>query len=139
MHIQAIVAFLLSLVLTACAAYGGATLLDVRTEVNAPHSVDIEAPDAIQTSSGTRFHGWICRRSPVFLPTRLRLERIGANGEVLASASRAISGLTPRGSTCTIYDVPTDWRVNADERVRICAQPTDTSCPVPGQAGVGGD
>ncbi len=122
--------------LAGCAAYGGAAVLEVATDVVAPsRGVALEAPDAIQTADGTRFHGWVCRKGPVISPTRIRLERVSGSGEILDSVARSISGLGGRGPRCSVYDVPTNWKITPDERVRVCALRTDSPCaPSPGGA-----
>lgn len=123
-----VLVILMSLSAAGCAAYGGATLLDVPTELNAPAGVVLRSPDAIRTPTGMRFHGTVCRQWPMQSPTRIRVERISATGEILASASRPIWGLGGRGRRCSFYDVPTDWTVGAHERVRVCAPRSDTPC-----------
>lgn len=132
MQSSRIVLIALSLGVAGCAAYGGATLLEVTTDVVAPNSgVVLKGPDVIATMEGTRFHGSVCRKRPVMSPTRIRVERVGAAGEILASAARPVSGLGGRGPRCSVYDVPTDWRIAPDERVRVCALRTDTPCRPP--------
>lgn len=116
------------LVLSGCATYGGATLLHVPIDVTPPLGFALPKPDAIRTPTGTRFHGSICRRSTAMSPTRVRLELIGARGEVIASASTPLWGLRGRARHCAFYDVPTNWTVSAAERVRVCALRSDTSC-----------
>lgn len=112
-----------------CAAYGGATQLAVRMEVISPSGFALRSPDAIQSPTGTRFHGSVCRRSSMLSPTRVRVERLGARGDVLASASRPLGGLGGRGRRCTFYDVPTDWTIGGGESVRVCALRSDSPCP----------
>ncbi len=111
-----------------CAAYGGATLLAVPTELISRRGFALTSPVAIQTPIGTRFHGSVCRKSPMPSPTRIRLERVSASENVLASASRPLSGLGGRGNHCTFYDMPTDWTVGAGERVRVCALRLESAC-----------
>lgn len=129
MKIVCIPVMVMSVGAAGCAAYGGATLLAVPMEVSSPRGFALRSPDAIQTPTGTRFHGSVCRRSPMLSPTRIRVERLGLSGDVLASASRPLWGLGGRGRHCTFYDVPTDWTVGAGEVVRVCAQRSDSPCP----------
>lgn len=129
MTTQRIASIALLLGLAGCAAYGGATLLSVPMELSFPRGVALRSPDAIQTKTGTRFHGSVCRRSPTLSPTRIRIERIDGAGTVVASASRTLSGMGGRGGGCTFYDVPTDWTVGAGERVRVCALRSEAACP----------
>lgn len=129
MKILRILAIVMPLGAAGCAAYGGATLLAVPMEVSSPRGFALRTPDAIQTPTGTRFHGSVCRRSPMLSPTRIRVERLGARGDVLAAASRPLGGLGGRGRHCTYYDVPTDWTVGGGESVRVCALRSDSSCP----------
>ena len=116
------------LLMVGCAAYGGATLLDVPVIVSAPPGFAVASPDAIQSPEGTRFHGSVCRRSFNLSATRIRVERIDAGGAVVASASRPLWGLGGRVRHCTFYDVPTDWTVGAGEHVRVCALRSDAPC-----------
>ncbi len=119
---------LASLGLAGCAAYGGAPLLSLPIDVASSRNSSVSTPDAIQTATGTRFHGSVCRRAPWNAPTRIRIERIGQDGTVVGVASRPISGLSGRGSRCTFYDVPTDWTIAPMERVRVCAGRSDAPC-----------
>jgi|688.fasta_scaffold659232_2 hypothetical protein len=114
--------------LAGCAAYGGAPLLTLPIDVAPSRNASVSTPDAIQTATGTRFHGSVCRRAPWNAPTRIRIERIGQDGTVVGVASRPISGLSGRGSRCAFYDVLTDWTIAARERVRVCAGRSDAPC-----------
>lgn len=115
--------------LAACGTYGGAALLDVRAEVVAPSGgMVLKAPDAIETAEGTRFHGWICQARPVVSPTRIRVERLDASGALVASITRPVRGLGGRGPRCSLYDLPTAWRIAPDEHIRICALRSDAPC-----------
>jgi hypothetical protein len=114
--------------LAGCAAYGGATMLSLPIDVAPSRSASVSTPDAIQTTTGTRFHGSVCRRTPWNAPTQIRVERIGRDGAVVDVASRPISGLSGRGPRCTFYDVTTDWTIAPPERVRVCASRSDAPC-----------
>lgn len=129
MNIAASAAILAALGLAGCAAYGGATLLTLPIEVSASPGVAVRAPDVIRTATGSRFHGSVCRSAFWRSPTRIRIERIGPDGAIVATASRALSGLGGRGPRCTFYDVATDWTVGPQERVRVCAGRSDGPCP----------
>jgi hypothetical protein len=119
----------LSLGVAGCAAYGGVALLEVSTDIVAPsRGVVLSVPDAIQMTDGIRFHGWVCRKGPVISPTHIRLERVSGSGEVLDSVTRTLGALGGRRPRCSVYDVPTDWRIAPDERVRVCALRNDASC-----------
>lgn len=114
--------------LAGCAAYGGATLLSLPIDVAPSRNASVSTPDAIQTATGTRFHGSVCRRARWTAPTRIRIERIGQDGTVVGVASRPISRLSGRGSRCAFYDVATDWTIAPPERVRVCASRSDAAC-----------
>lgn len=114
--------------LAGCAAYGGAPLLSLPIDVAPSQNASVSTPDAIQTATGTRFHGSVCRRAPGMSPTRIRLERIGPDGVVVGSASRALLGISGRGHRCTFYDVATEWTIAPPERVRVCAGRSDAPC-----------
>lgn len=124
-----VLGIMMSLCAGGCAAYGGALLLPVPMEVSSPSGFVLRSPDAIQTPTGTRFHGAVCRKSSMLSPTRVRVDRLGARGDVLASASRPLGGLGGRGRRCTFYEVPTDWTIGAGESVRVCALRSDSPCP----------
>ena len=114
--------------LAGCAAYGGAPLLSLPIDVAPSRNASVSTPDAIQTATGTRFHGSVCRSAPWNSPTRIRIERIGQDGAVVGVTSRPLSGLSGRGPRCTFYDVPTDWTIAPPERVRVCALRSDAPC-----------
>lgn len=122
---------LLALGVTSCAAYGGARVLDVATDLNPPRGFTLTAPAAIETPEGTRFRGSICRRLGMAYPHAIRLERVGRSGGVIASASRALPSLAYRGHPCAFYEVVTDWSVQPDERVRVCATQAERTCSAP--------
>ena len=124
-------AVLLALGVTGCVTYGGARVLDVATDLNAPRGFTLTAPAAIETPAGTRFRGSICRRYGVAQAHTIRLERVGPSGDVIASASRALPSLAYRGQPCTFYEVATDWSIQPAERVRVCATQTDKACSTP--------
>ncbi len=119
---------LLMAAMAGCAAYGGAPLLDVATDVTASRGVKLQRPVAIKTTTGTRFHGLICRGSTAQVWNQIRVERLGAAGGVVASAAQTLPNLTYRGQPCAYYDVATDWTIGPAERVRVCAVRFQTAC-----------
>lgn len=119
---------LAALGLAGCAAYGGETMLSLPIQVIPSRSVTLRTPDAIRTATGTRFHGSVCRSVPWMSLTRIRIERLGAGGAVVDTATRPLSGLGGRGPRCTFYDVATDWTVGSGEQVRVCAGRSDAPC-----------
>ena len=112
----------------ACAESGGATLLPVPMDVTAPYGFVAGSPAAFQTPTGTLFHGSVCRHSWMAPPTRVHLDRISARGAIVASTSSPLFGLEGRNSTCTFYDVATDWMIAPGERINVCAVRTDMPC-----------
>ena len=112
----------------AATAAGGASNLDVSIEVSAPLGFAMRSPTTIAIPDGTRFHGAVCRRSRSPAPNRLRVERLGADGNVLVSASQSLSGLTVTQRHCATYDVVTPWKVTASDRFRICATRDAAPC-----------
>jgi hypothetical protein len=129
MKIAMTAATLASLGLAGCAAYGGATLLSLPIEVSPVRNASVRTPDVIQTATGARFHGSVCKSVAWNAPTRIHVERVGSDGAVIATASRSLSGLGGRTPRCTFYDVATDWTVAAAERIRVCASRSDAPCP----------
>lgn len=123
-----IVGILTAFALAGCAAYGGASLLNLTIDVTPSRSASVSKPDAIQTVSGTRFHGRVCRRAPWMAPARIRVERIGPDGAVVAVASQALSGMSGRGPGCAHYDLATDWTISPPERLRVCAGRSAAPC-----------
>jgi len=114
---------------TGCATYQGLTLLAVEMEVKAPRGAVVHTPVAIQEADGgTRFHGSVCRTSSMPPPTLIRLDRIGFEGQILASASRPLATLGAHRTSCVFFDVPTDWRVGNAEHVHVCALRSDCPC-----------
>ncbi len=112
----------------ASTAAKGAPNLDVLIEVSAPRGFAMRSPAAIAIPDGTRFHGAVCRRSRSPAPNRLRVERLGADGNVQVSASQSLSGLTVTQRHCATYDVVTPWKVTASDRFRICATRDAAPC-----------
>lgn len=117
---------------TGCQTYAGATLLAVSMELAAPRGFVLPTPVALQERSGARFHGSICRKTLSPPPTVIRLDRIGADGNILSSASSRLSEMGGRGGRCVFYDVTTDWSVGAAEHVHVCAVYSNRPCEVAG-------
>lgn len=139
MNIAASVGILAALGLAGCAAYGGATLLRLPIEVSASPGVAVRSPDVIQTATGPRFHGSVCRGTRWLSPTRIRIERVGPDGAIIATASRPLSGLGGRGPRCVFYDLSPNWTVGPLERIRVCAGRSDTPCPTSAEPESRGD
>lgn len=112
----------------ACAESGGGALLPVPMDVTAPYGFVAGSPAAFRTPTGTRFHGSVCRHSWMAPPRRVHLDQISAAGAIMASTSRPLFGLEGRNSSCTFYDVATDWMIAPGERVSVCAARTDRPC-----------
>lgn len=128
MKLLSMSASLVSLAVAGCATYGGATMLSMPIEVSPSRSATVRTPDAIQTATGTRFHGAVCRNIRWNSPATIRVERIGVDGAVISAVSRALSRLGGRGQRCAFYDVPTEWTLTPGERVRVCATRADAPC-----------
>ncbi|MBP7817100.1 MAG: hypothetical protein KA085_13300 [Phenylobacterium sp.] len=124
------------LTLFAIASVASSASADVRTidvpiEVSAPRGFAMRTVSATRTPNGTRFHGAVCRRSRSLAPTRLRVERIGANGQILASTSQSLSGLSVNQRHCQTFDLVTAWEVTPSDRFRVCAKRDATHCVAP--------
>lgn len=122
---------LFAIAAVASSAKGEDRTIDVPIEVSAPQGFVMRSASATRMPSGTRFHGAVCRRSRSAAPTRLRVERLGANGQVLASTSQALSGLSVSQRHCQTYDVVTDWEFTASDRFQICAKRDPAPCLAP--------
>lgn len=131
MRFPGISPIIVSLALAGCTAYGGATLLPVPMDLSAPRGTAVRSAVAIETPTGVRFHGAVCRQATAQSPTRLRVERIGDGGVVTASASRSLPIRGRREGGCSFYDVTTDWKLEPTEHVRVCALRGGEPCPVP--------
>lgn len=129
MRLTGLFAVITSLALAGCAAYGGATLLPVPMHLSAPRGTTVRSAVAIETSTGVRFHGAVCRQATAQSPTRLRVERIGDGGVVTASVSRALPVRGRREGGCSFYDVTTKWKLEPTEHVRVCALRGGDACP----------
>jgi hypothetical protein len=116
---------------SACAAFSGSILLSVPTDVSEPRGYSVGRPVAIKTAQGTRFHGSVCRQTTAPPPGRIQIDRVSSTGRLTASATHSLSGLGGRNSSCTYYDVETDWVISSGERVRVCALRGETPCPEP--------
>lgn len=117
-----------------CVAYAGAALLSTPIEASAPRGFILKSVEAIQEPNGVRFHGAACRRSSLPSPVRIRVDRVDANGQLLSSTSRALSGLRGHEHHCTFFDVPTVGDLRPGESARVCAQRTAGPCPVAAQS-----
>jgi hypothetical protein len=124
----AVFAALLAVSASGCAAYGGATLLNVPTEVMGRHGFKLGPPTAILTATGTRFHGAICRNSTYVRATDIHLDHVGVDGAIKASTEQHLSGLDGRNSRCTVYDVYTRWTIAPGDRVAVCAMSGKGTC-----------
>jgi hypothetical protein len=116
-----------------CAAYAayGAVVVNVPVEAIAKHGFDLRSPTALQTPTGTRFHGAVCKEFASRRGASIHLDRIGVGGQILASTSQHLSGLDGRDNRCTFYDAWTDWTIAPGEHVDVCAVNSDTICRAP--------
>jgi hypothetical protein len=110
-----------------CAAHA-AVAVNVPVEAVPRHGFDVRLPTALQTPTGTRFHGAVCKDFPSRRGTSIHLDRIGADGQILSSTSQHLSGLDGRDDRCTFYDAFTNWTVAPGEHVNVCAVNSDTVC-----------
>ena len=94
------------------------------------HGFYVRPPVAVRTASGgTRFYGAVCRDSVARAALRLEVDRVGADGTVLASTSErfpARPGQPP--VRCRSYDVDTDWTLGPGEQVNLCLQDSPATC-----------
>lgn len=118
----------LALGLGGCMAFAGASIAPMPIAASAPRGFVLKSVVAIQEEGGVRFHGALCRRTALPAPVRIRVDRIDASGQILASASRPVSGLRSHEHHCTFFDVPTVGAPRPGEGARVCAQRSVGPC-----------
>ncbi len=106
--------------------------VEVATEVIPLTGFRLEPPGVTRDGDSLRFRGFLCRKSVAMSPSRVRLERLSSDGQVLDAATGRVSGLSGRGHRCTVYTVTAPWRLEPGDRVRACAQRGDGPCPAGG-------
>ncbi|MBL8772228.1 MAG: hypothetical protein JNK30_12675 [Phenylobacterium sp.] len=119
--------------LAGCATpFNGAVLADVRAEPYSGGGFVVRGPTVIVEPAGQRFHGWVCRQSRAGAGLRaVRLERIGANGDLVEAVYGRVELRSSSPSDCGVYDIPTDWTLGPAEGVRLCPGRLDGApCPV---------
>jgi hypothetical protein len=108
-----------------------ASLLTVPLTATAPRGYQVRDAVVRSDAAGARIHGRICRQTLAPPPTEVRADHLGADGQVLGSATHSLSGLNGRDSACTVFDLPTNWTVAAGEAVRVCALRSQGACATP--------
>lgn len=96
------------------------------------HRLSTGVPGVTHDVDSLRFRGFLCRKSVAMSPSRVRLERLSSDGQVLDAATGRVLGLSGRGHRCTVYTVTAPWRLEPGDRVRACAQRGDGPCPAGG-------
>lgn len=119
------------LLLTACAAYGGAQVLPVDVLSQPMRGFRFSSIDTLEAGEGMRLHGSICRDRPnLTTPTGVRWERHNAAGQILATNLIPLSGgrISGRHGGCTTFDATLTWRPAPGERVLVCAVRGQATC-----------
>ena len=110
------------------AAHGGQTAPVQPVDATTLNGFSIRSPAALRTAEGVRFHGWVCRESGVHTQAHIQIDRLNAQGAILASTSHPVSGLNGRDNHCAIFDVPTNWTLAPGDKVLVCAARSDQTC-----------
>ncbi len=104
--------------------YGGARLLPIRSEAQAPRGYQLAKPDMVATAAGVRAHGTICRRAGhVGAPVRMiQLQHLDPAGRVLGAVQvRVDFDSLRRSASCSTYDLATAWTLSPADTVRATA------------------
>ena len=123
--------------LAGCAAepFGGPRLGHVEPDLVSRGGLEVHMPAVIVHPTGQRFHGWVCRRSADLAGLKaVRLERIGARGELVDTAFGRVNLRSAGPSRCAVYDIRTAWTLGAGETVRLCPATAERSAPCPAGA-----
>lgn len=123
MRTMFVLAFAASLMGCATGPYGGAKLVEAPVSVQAPRGFELGKPDLLAGPDGVRVHGALCRKIAWGLaPTRLRLELLTSAGDPVAEVSKSIWGLMPHRRGCGFYNLPTNWRIEPGQTLRLTAE-----------------
>ncbi|KAF0178783.1 MAG: hypothetical protein IV086_04185 [Hyphomonadaceae bacterium] len=106
-----------------CAGAAFALAPSPAVETRAARGFVLAPPVLSEGAQGLNLRGGVCRTSQSALrPVAIRLERLDAQGVVLATRTTPVSGaLSPRSRGCAFYSARTDWRASADETLRVTA------------------
>ena len=85
-------------------------------------------PLVTQTATGLRVRGSICRDSATRRVSSIRLEHIGAGGQILSSTSEHLFAMEGRDRLCAFYTASTDWTITPGEHINLCASNANRSC-----------
>jgi hypothetical protein len=116
------------------ASYGGAALVQARSEAWQTRGFAISSADLVTDGAGVRLHGSVCRTSlsPASAPSAVVAEHLDGGGRRVGSVRAPLAGsLSPRARlACAYYDVTPGWTLAAGDTVRICAvgRPEDRPC-----------
>ena len=116
------------------APYGGASLLSAHTEVHAMRGFRSSPPDLIESGTGMRVHGSVCRmsRMPTAAPRHVRVVHRDSGLRVIGAAVGNLAGnLSSRdGLSCAYYDVPLARGVSPGDSVVVCVagRPDEAGC-----------
>lgn len=91
------------------------------TETKAVHGYEIRSATSTTTPDGVRFHGFVCRTASAPAPTRLVVQRRGADGDT-QFLQAALRGFGVRSNRCIVYDAEARWTLTASDRISISAQ-----------------
>ena len=112
---------LLASCLAACAVSGSS--VEVKSEASGSSYFSLGAPAVYAAPDGLRLVGRVCRRARTTLlsPPGVRLEHIGATGDVLDVAHAGLAAIYRNvDQACTHYATRVGWRVADGESVRAC-------------------
>jgi hypothetical protein len=118
-HIRS--AFLTTAALIASAGMAAAVTPSTNVDVSALQGFVLNAPILSNDTRGLRVHGSVCRATQV-APRALavRLDRLDAQGAVVATETTMISGaLSRRSRGCAFYTARTDWNMLLGESLRV--------------------
>lgn len=91
-------------------------------DVAAPHGFAIRAATSADAAGALVAEGRICRRQTAAIrPYAMEIERISADGAVLATARAPVNGALGRSRGCGGFSVHTGWALSQGETLRMRA------------------
>jgi len=105
------------------APYGGASLASAPVDLQSSRQLSLHHPDLVAASGGLQVQGMACVAGlrPNRGGTKVLVQHLGSQGQVLDRASAHLAGLRDRNARCGVYSAHTDWQLAPADSVKVCA------------------